>query len=673
MTFVTDQVRRVDSQLDRLQLFGLPSAPVSPLLEARRDTLDHAPVTSTRASQLQIVAKALSASATSQPILKPVRICSLLEQAQSALAQPISVQAQEDTAYERDLEWLIVSKAATQTYGVLLNVLLDQIMPLSNDIWYWDDILGSRMYTGLYSIQTSPLRFWKWSKEVYHDARQKLESITGPSELGATASKSLTDRWTQFYGLVKESVRERSLLDIHRQVVSPFALVRAEVRRKQAALRKFREMSASGLGVLMDEGLAFGLDDESLFSNTEGSKFDKEDWKLVVAKSIALMETVLRNVTAIEVGLPDFEDTVFASIEEESDVMHQASDESSDGKPAALCKRLQDILESHIPGHNNASKALTVKFGRPSRLTRYWLPAIVLILSSSTLLRILASRQAEIATWIRELGTTIVDFWSNWVIEPTKKVLGTIRHDKDSEIAIMSKESLAGDRASLERMVVDFAVDHPAESGGAASLSEAEISSIRDKVKEGDLTPVLKAYERDLRKPFMGTVRGDLVRALLIQVQKTKVDVEVAMGGIDSLLKSQELVFGFVGLTPGILVCIASLRWVKDTFGSRSGSKEGKRHVKMVRVLRNIDRILSASSSPSSPGSPHQGMLSYKEHGLLLCEVHTMRQTAQRVLPGEIHREFLEDIEDLVDIRTGVERQLKVVERIRWAYAKWLR
>lgn len=66
-------------------------------------------------------------------------------------------------------------------------------------------------------------------------------------------------------------------------------------------------------------------------------------------------------------------------------------------------------------------------------------------------------------------------------------------------------------------------------------------------------------------------------------------------------------------------------------------------------------------------------MLSYKEHGLLLCEIHVLRQNAQRVLPGDIHREFLEEVDDLVDIRTGVERQLKVVERMRWAYAKWLR
>ena len=65
-------------------------------------------------------------------------------------------------------------------------------------------------------------------------------------------------------------------------------------------------------------------------------------------------------------------------------------------------------------------------------------------------------------------------------------------------------------------------------------------------------------------------------------------------------------------------------------------------------------------------------MLSYKEHGLLLCEVHILRQRAHEVLPGEINAELLEDVKDLVDLRTGVERQVRVVDRIRWAYSKWL-
>lgn len=57
---------------------------------------------------------------------------------------------------------------------------------------------------------------------------------------------------------------------------------------------------------------------------------------------------------------------------------------------------------------------------------------------------------------------------------------------------------------------------------------------------------------------------------------------------------------------------------------------------------------------------------------MLLCEVHILRQRAQQVLPGEIKIEFLEDVKELVELRMGLDRQFKAVERIRWAYSKWL-
>jgi len=40
----------------------------------------------------------------------------------------------------------------------------------------------------------------------------------------------------------------------------------------------------------------------------------------------------------------------------------------------------------------------------------------------------------------------------------------------------------------------------------------------------------------------------------LIQIQKSKVDLELAMSGIDRLLKSQELLFGAVGIAPAFLI-----------------------------------------------------------------------------------------------------------------------
>ncbi|KAF3767876.1 nuclear control of ATP synthase 2 [Cryphonectria parasitica EP155] len=338
-------------------------------------------------------------------------------------------------------------------------------------------------------------------------------------------------------------------------------------------------------------------------------------------------------------------------------------------KPAVMARRLLFLLEDRIPAHMATTSKVVQASGRPSRLIRYWLPAGILLVSSSTILRILVNRKADIVNWIRDFGVTARDFWLNWVVEPVRKVIGTIRHDSQSEIAIMSRDSLKADRESLERMVVDFAVDKPSLAGASAPLSEAQIVDIRAKVKEGDVTPVLKAFEQDLRQPFVGALRGDLVRSLLIQVQKTKVDLEVAISGIDALLRSQELVFGFVGLTPGILVSVAVLSYLRGMlFSNRRGAqRHGERVGRCVRTLRSIDRIFS-EATPSQ-----NNLLSYKDHGLLVTEVHILRNlvSAGRLMPREIESEFLEDLDDLANVK-GIQIQQRALERIRWAYARWL-
>lgn len=657
------QVRRVDGQLDRVHL--VPDGIFT--------SQSHMLASSARISELQSVIKALSTTSSSSPLLSSWRILALLGRV--SLSERTTHSEAEDGSiartYEEELEWLLVSKATVQTYGLLLNTLLEQTIPLNNDIWYWDDVLGSYTYTGLYTIQTSPMRCWSWTKDIYRDTRSRVAQLREPSGDRLSARNigtSLTDQWKQFYGLVRDSIQERSLADIQRRVLSPIALCRAEARHNQARLKKLREMSASGLGVLMGEALSFDINDESseLVKTQEN---DNHEWKLVVERSVALMDTVLNKVTALETSISDFEDTVFASVEDDPEISPRGSSGAAErNRPIILSRRLQQVLQTHVPKHIAASKKLASEYGRPSKLIRYWLPVGMLLLSSTTILRIFVNRKAEIITWFRDLGGTVRDFWFNWIIEPTKKVIATIRHDKDGEVAIMSKESLKGDRESLERMVVDFAIDNPsATDSGHGALTEPQISEIRAKVKEGDLTPVLRAYEKDLRKPFMGAVGGNLIRTLLIQVQKTKVDVEVAISGIDALLKSQELVFGFVGLTPGVLVCFAAFRYLGGTFGNRSGLKRGRRASQTVRVIRNIDRILTLATPTQN------NVLSYKDHGLLLCEVHVLRTRSYRLFPGEIEREFLEDVSDLCNINRGIPAQLMVLQRIRWSYSKWLK
>lgn len=664
MSIVADQVRRLDAQIDRISLV--------PLISPDNDVEDPGAysaataLSSPRVSELLRIVKSLTSSSTSGAPLQSARIQRLLLQSGLAGDRPPLDQLEVKSQYETEIEWLLVGKATVQTYGLLLSTLLDQIIPLSDDIWYWDDVLGSYSSSTLYTVQTSPLRMWAWSQDIYHESlyrfrrlRQKASVRVDAEDQDQEASlqkSNLSTQWRQFYSIVRESIAERSITDLRRRVFSHVGVGRSEARRKQAHLRKLREMTATGLGILMVEGLSFGA--------TEESDNDHE-WKGLLERSVALMDMILRNTHVLDVGLSEYEDKVFAGVEEDPELSIHAEDTVEGERPAILARRILDILQAGLPGHVDSMAKVSSESGRPSKLVRYWLPALALVISSSTILRILVNRQDDIINWVRDIGATTRDFWFNWVVEPVRKIVGTIRHDSTSEIAIMSRDSLKADRDSLERMVVDFALDKPDIAIGSSSITESQIATIRSKVREGDVTPVLKAYERDLRRPFVGAVTGDLVRSLLIQVQKTKVDLEVAISGIDALLKSQELVFGFVGLTPGVLVTIGIFQYLKAIFWTRDGNRRGRKARRSVRVLRKIDKILSEATPTQN------NLISYKDHGLLVCEVHVLRRLAHGVLPGDVEKEFIEDLDELANLK-GIQVQMRALDRIRWAYAEWL-
>jgi nuclear-control-of-ATPase protein 2 len=417
---------------------------------------------------------------------------------------------------------------------------------------------------------------WSWAKDIYYDVRAHR------------TAQGLEEGWRQFYGLVQHSIRNRSIATLQAGVVSPIARVRNEARRNQKKLRLLRETNANALGLLLGEGLSSEtLHDDGVSTPSSNGVQDMVEsgrkWKGAIMNSIALIDAVISHVQEPEADLENFEDRILSTTRDDryyvspSEVGAAAFDELT---PSEVSTRIQELLQTVLPQYTTTFDLRLQACGQPSKLIRYWIPATALILSSSTIFRILVNRKEEIITWIREFGQTCIDFWYNWVVEPIKNIIGTIRHDENSEVALMSKRSLEGDRDSLERMVVDFAVDEN------RNLTAEQISDIRAKVHEGDLTPVLKAYERDMAKPFISAVRGNLIRALLVQIQKTKVDVEVAVGGIDSILKSQQLVFGFIALTPGLLVSVGTVRYLNGVFGQRKGHRRGAKQNQVLGVLR---------------------------------------------------------------------------------------
>ena len=576
-------MRALDLQLERRQVDYTLSEPHSPSSEL--DSYDDVQE-SARVQKLKKIIKQLTvtvANASTPPYISKNRLLQLLKDAAivdsdetpGADLDPRKSQF----AYERELEWLLLGKATILVYGITFHALLEQTLPLSEDLYYWDEVLTSYRYTALYSVQIAPVKLLQYIKEIYFDAMKKFRAL---SELELPSinterrrSEPMSVSLRKFYAIVRNSARNR-IEAFHKKIrmTSPFTIIRHDIREKQAIIRRLRETQACSLGILVGETLNFDYAEK-----------EKAQWKVVVQRAAFLMEKMIQNVSSVKSHtVEEFQDLIFY----ECGISAESPPSAVTRGAGSLSLQLQKTLQTHLYAQTIATRRVISRHGRPSLLVRYWAPATILLLSSSKILKIVARRQADLHVWVQETAATIFDFWSNWIIDPVRKILGTIRHDEDSEVALMSRRSLTADMESLERMVVEFAVDNHEVSveTPASSITPQELELIRERVKEGDLTPVLKAYERDLRTPFRGAVRGELVRALLIQIQKTKVDVEVAISGIDRLLKSQELVFGLVGLTPGILATWGVVRWFSGVMGGRRGMRMGQVSEEMLRVLR---------------------------------------------------------------------------------------
>ncbi|KAL9048571.1 MAG: hypothetical protein Q9162_007655 [Coniocarpon cinnabarinum] len=625
MSFVDRVVSTVDQQFDQLHA---DAAEAAVQINARDDgtptDIEDRHLNS-NLSNLHDAIQQLSQSSQSRAVLKRSdalhdflgRVRLVPRQRSSGASQPSSVSLDGSSAglavlsEQERLEWVVLSKVTARTYGLVLDSLLREIVPLESEISYWRDVLSSYRYTSLYSLQTSPLRMWQWSQKVWHEVSMQ--------ETG------LNETWRSFYQRVRLTAHQTSLKTIGASIAMPVALLRRELQRKQERLEGLKRQYASSIGFLLSQGTEITRNQRSEISSLSDGFVETRSR---ISRYLAVLDASLSGLSSEQA------DRTMSSLSK-----FELQSMNGNAKTQDIFDRLQQILQQHLPEQSLRAQTTKRQNGRPSRLVR-------------------------ISAWFRELGQTCLDFYTNWVLEPGRKLAGTIRHDEKSEVSIMSKRSLEGDRDSLERMVVDFAVQHPE----GQKLTPEQIADLQAKVREGDLTPVLKAYERDMQSPLWRSVRGTLIRALLIQIQKTKVDVEVAMGGIDALLKSQELVFGFLSLTPGVLVVVGTFRYLRSLFSERRSLRRSEIQKHSARVFGNLDRILT----DAAPSLEAKTALGYEEFGMLVCEAVVLRDLAAKVLPKQSFADFEEDFDRLMDLRSGVGRQMRVVDRMRWSYGRWL-
>ncbi|CAI2167128.1 7691_t:CDS:2 [Funneliformis geosporum] len=534
------------------------------------------------------------------------------------------------------LECLFLSKVTISIYGKMLESFLVSTLPLLDEIYYWRELEDNRFWSWIHLIQTIPSRVYSLSGTIFNTIRRQYQNVPSDNPLSVRQLFSLD-------GMINLFPRYMHTRFLMVRSYSISSLVRYEIRYKKLMLVSLMEYQAACLGLLINEGLDFKKITKEIDEMTSEGQMNVK-FGDVIAKQllncVLYIERILNQATKIDIEKGDMPNVNI--------LFDNMSFTDSPSSLLALYTNLRSIISTHLPHYDEHSNRIISIYGRPSSLTRWWLPITI-----STVVVYKTRNHLYEKQWIDEVKSTIVNFWSDWIWEPIIRMMETIRH-RERRLVIMGKDSLNSDLESLERMVLDFEL-------GRHLLNDKEMINLSNRVRDGDLSMILKVYEQQLKNPFRSIVTGNLIRTFSIQVQKTKVDLEIAMAALDKLLKSNELNFAFLAVGPSLFIVylistwVKNIVWSKDTWSSRIKGA----NVKMRESLLTVERLLVQNYRSNSTNIP------FATQGLLICHVHHLRSYAM-YLPSRnsLRESVLDDLRALDDPRLTIRQKIWACGRI---------
>ncbi|KAJ2550918.1 Nuclear control of ATPase protein 2 [Coemansia sp. RSA 1933] len=536
---------------------------------------------------------------------------------------------------------LLSSVAALHAYTI--SNLLESTLPLSADMEYWSAQENSALSVALYFVQSLPRRMYTWIvyticallEQPAANGRDILDRLylAMPNtllfpNLGAVASGNIGAQ-SKHTGI--------ALLRIPTKV-NIMSLTRREIRYNQTQIAELQERLAISIGMLSQVSLVPG--------DANSSDVCRKTTPEALLQQI---DVILSNLHASSTASGSLDCNDFTS-------MVQATE--------SLVSRVQSIpliVEDCIQNHR-----------KPSLLSRCWLSAALVILCAKYASSYIYGHEESLREWIASGLVTVQNYVIQYILQPLRSGYETIRYGKHT-YNVVTQASLESDFRSLESMVLAF----------SERLGTIDPAEVRLRVERGDLSDVMQVYAQEMQKPFRSALFGDLVQAILIQIQKVKVDVGQTMAALDKLLKSNELNFLLLSTVPATLTVYAAVNWISGSLSWLMGGRKCNTITSIQLVVRDIDRLLNNSSGGprSQPFSGVSEQTSAATHGRLICLTHYLRHHAKHipnsatlgrmrtgagwcyVLPHS-RALFIEDVRDIESVFLTTNQKRNVVDRM---------
>ncbi|KZV73795.1 NCA2-domain-containing protein [Peniophora sp. CONT] len=565
---------------------------------------------------------------------------------------------------ERSIYEATVGKLAAGIYAQALDTFLNEAGSAESEAEWWADVERSQLNAAYYLLQTLPKRMFDLVNEVQlalrRQSREFNVSMLRPSHLNRVLytddrphNAILTTLFPHLH--THPYIMPFSLFRLHTPLPTPAILSLAESKSAASSLvHAFTHFFKS---------IPFFLTLPLELTRQECAVKRKELEALRDSRAEVLGTLTLRRdylATALRSG--EIKGAKLHSFVESVNQLVAGEKYGRSPKDIAPSQLLATALNETLPAHVALHRSqMQGGLTRPGRWTLRW-PRLVL----GPPLLLLGIRQAfasreTLATVAHDAVETLHRFYHGWLLDPSKDILHTVRSGGEEGV-IVQKESIDADLQSLSRMALDLARDK-------LGYGQEQLATLADKVRRGDLTPILEIYEADIKSPVRSAVSGTLLRNLFIQVQKAKVDIDQALAGIDKLLKSQELTFAFVGVAPALALVYVAGGGLRAAWrgGAGAGRHGGRRQrAKAWLAIRRTERLLVSKPTSDDHIASKDASIPPLTAGLLLLSVSSLRSYAERCLPARsrLQTGFLEDVEDLENPSLDRDEKWKVVERM---------
>ena len=358
---------------------------------------------------------------------------------------------------------------------------------------------------------------------------------------------------------------------------------------------------------------------------------------------------------------------------------------------------LSDVLELYsqmlnsIDEFENQWKSKLHPFYRPTHIKRYFPYYLAgTMITLYTIYRIYSNR-VQIVDSISSSYESLKFFANEHLIIPLKTIYSSTFESRSSAAAFDNAQiNYTNSKKILEGMLEEFGREHADALAQIDHLPTEEfLQNLTERASNEDMNIVMKYYQQEMNAPIRSALFGDLIKGILIQVQKVKVDGEGLAIQIDQIMRQNEINFSLLATIPAILLGTLISITTKNIIANRL-IKQRKYDFstirqEIIRKLRQVEHVLIFNSEQPSLMINHQRLIVLEKptdeqqstekmtpstYGYFLSFLYELKHyTSQVKSTRMLSKELNEDINLLSYPQLTVNQKLLIIQQISHSYS----